>query len=294
MLLILDCNFLAHRAKFAMKNVELSYERQKTEVIFNFMQQIYQLAITFRPRVWAFIWDSKKNFRKKIYPEYKAGRAKSEKTPEDIALDKVAYPQFTRLRTEVLPGLGFKNIFVQFGYEGDDVIASVVMGYNKKFGGATMVASDEDLFQLLSYANMYNPITKVTTTAKSFTEKWGITPKEWGRVKAIAGCGGGKNQSGDNVNGIEGVGNKTAAKYINETLKETTKAYKEIKSDEGQKIIERNEPVVVLPFKGTAEFELVKHPLYSQDFLAMWDKLGFQLYNKPDVFKGWVKEFRLK
>ena len=153
MLLILDANFLAHRSKHAMKNQDLSHERQKTEVIFNFMQGLFALAELFEPRVWAFTWDSRKNFRKGIYPEYKAGRHSSEKSQEDIDLDSIAFPQFTRLRREIIPKLGFQNNFIQTGYEGDDIIASIVMKYSGEFGHATIAASDQDLFQLLGYAD---------------------------------------------------------------------------------------------------------------------------------------------
>ncbi len=292
MLLILDANFLAHRSKHAMKNQGLSHERQKTEVIFNFMQGLYMLAERFSPRVWAFTWDSRKNYRKGIYPEYKAGRHSSEKTQEEIDLDEISYPQFTRLRREIIPDLGFQNNFIQTGYEGDDIIASIVLKYKKQFGNAMIAASDQDLFQLLTWADMYNPITKKVTTAESFEEEWDILPSMWGHVKAIAGCGGGKNKSGDNVQGIEGVGEKTAIKWLNSTLKSTTKAYERIA--DGGDIIKRNKPVVMLPFEGTKTFELIEHDLYFSDFMAVFHRLGFKSYMKTDIFREWEEHFKLR
>lgn len=292
MLLILDANFLAHRSKHAMKNQGLSHERQKTEVIFNFMQGLYMLAERFQPRVWAFTWDSRKNYRKKIYPEYKAGRHSSEKTQEEIDLDKVAYPQFTRLRRDIIPNLGFQNNFIQTGYEGDDIIASIVLDYKKQFGPAMIAASDQDLFQLLAWADMYNPITKKIKTSDSFVDEYNILPSMWGHVKAIAGCGGGKNKSGDNVQGIEGVGELTAIKWLTKTLKSTTKAYKNI--DAGDDIIERNKPVVMLPFKGTETFKLKEHNLYSRDFMNVFEKLGFKSYMKAEIFREWEEHFKLR
>lgn len=292
MLLVLDANFLAHRSKHAMKNQDLSHERQKTEVIFNFMQGLYALAEQFHPRVWAFTWDSRKNFRKKIYPEYKAGRHSSERAQEEIDLDAIAFPQFTLLRKEIIPRLGFINNFIQTGYEGDDIIASIVMDYGGQFGPALMAASDQDLFQLLSYAGMFNPITKRETWKELFEDEKGISPDEWAEVKAIAGCGGGKNKSGDNVNGIEGVGEGRAIQYLNKTLKHTTKAYQNIEA--GEKIIDRNRPVVTLPFEGTKTFKLVEHDLHSIDFTNVFEKLGFKSYLKTEIFRQWEEHFGLR
>jgi len=292
MLLILDANFLAHRSKHAMKNQGLSHERQKTEVIFNFMQGLYMLAERFSPRVWAFAWDSRKNYRKVIYPEYKAGRHASERTQEELDLDSVAFPQFTRLRREIIPKLGFQNNFIQTGYEGDDIIASIVIKYTDKFGPAMIAASDQDLFQLLAWADMYNPITKKIKTSDSFVDEYNILPSMWGHVKAIAGCGGGPSKAGDNVTGIEGVGEITAIKWLNKTLKKTTKAYQNIKA--GEDIIDRNNPVVILPFEGTRTFELKEHDLYSKDFHNVFERLGFKSYLKADIFRQWEEHFKLR
>lgn len=107
-----------------------------------------------------------------------------------------------------------------------------------------------DFYQLLSKRVMiWHPVKREAVTRKSFKRKYGIHPKQWATVKAIAGC------SGDFVKGIEQVGETTALRYVRGELMESSKAFKSIESREGQKIINRNLRLVSLPFEGIASFK---------------------------------------
>jgi DNA polymerase-1 len=291
MILILDSNFLCHRSKHAMKNQDLSHERMRTEVIYNFCLSIFDLAKRFEPDTLVFVWDSRKSKRREIYPRYKP-RGTKEKTPEEKFLDDVSYPQFNEIRRKLLPGLGFKNNFIQTGYEGDDIMASIVM--NMTVGEPVLVSSDNDLLQLLGYCDIFNAITKKTITRTIFEDEWGIEPHIWADVKSIAGCGGGKNESGDNVQGIDGVGEKTAIKYLKKTLNPTTKAFQNIDSSIGKEIIETNLPLVKLPFEGTQTFTIQEDNLYSRDFISEFERYGFQSFMYANEFRQWERIFKLK
>jgi len=274
-----------------MRNQELSHERMRTEVIFNFCLSIFDLAKRFEPDIFVFVWDSRKSKRREIYPRYKF-RHKRDKTTEEIFLDEVSYPQFNEIRRNLIPGLGFKNNFIQTGLEGDDVMASIVM--NMTVGEPVLVSSDNDLLQLLDYCDLYNPITKKRKTRTDFESEWGIEPALWADVKSIAGCGGGKNESGDNVQGIEGVGEKTAIKYLKGTLKNTVQAYQKINSPEGVKTIETNLPLVKLPFEGTQKVTIQEDVLFAKDFIDQFEKYGFQSLMYANEFREWERIFNLK
>jgi DNA polymerase-1 len=121
---------------------------------------------------------------------------------------------------------------------------------NHKFITAS---GDQDLYQLLDYTDMYS-MPKSTEikhiTRQTFIEKYGITPKEWVKVKQIAGC------TSDTVPGIKGVGETTAIKYLLGQLKPKSVKYRDIEA--GADIIKRNEWLVKIPLPGTKKYEIDK------------------------------------
>lgn len=286
MLLIIDSPALCHRAKFAMQKVELSFEEMKTEIIFNFLNQILSLAKRFETNQFAFCWDSRKSFRRDLYPDYKRKR-REDKTQEEIDFTSLAYEQFHRLRREVLPALGFKNNFIQTGLEADDIIASIVFLNTLHKQKPIVVSRDNDLYQLLLYCDVFDFQTLKMMTDNLFIKEHKILSSLWNLVKATSGC------SSDNVAGIEGVGEKTAIKYITHTLPSHYKSFKAIKSEEGQKIIERNRTLVYLPFEGTKKFPIQKDKLYSKDFYDTFEKLGFESFLTQKNFREWEEQFNL-
>lgn len=284
MLLIIDSPALCHRAKFAMQKVELSFEEMKTEIIFNFLNQIMSLAKRFETNHFAFCWDSRKSFRRDLYPDYKYKR-REDKTQEEIRFNNIAYEQFHRLRREVLPALGFKNNFIQTGLEADDIIAEIV--FSMQVTTPIIISRDNDLYQLLNYSVMFDFQTLKMMDSKKFTIKYLIDPSEWKYIKSLGGC------SSDNVAGVEGVGEKTAIKFWRGELPEHYKTFKAIVSEEGQRIIERNKALVYLPFKETKKFPIKEDKLHSKDFYDEFERLGFQSFTNQESFREWEEIFNL-
>jgi len=288
-LIIIDSPALCHRAKHAMKNVELSFDEMKTEIIFNFLNDVLGFAKRFDSDAFAFAWDSKLSYRAKLYPQYKWKR-REEKTKEEKVFDGIAYTQFHRLRRDVLPALGFKNNennFIQTGLEADDIIASLVKWTNCPM--KIVVSRDNDLWQFIGlHSSQWDFQSKKMMTRATFQKKYGINSYEWRNVKAIAGC------TTDNVSGIEGVGPKTAVKYLLKTLPEHHKTFKNIESEEGQEIIKRNKPLVSLPFEGTKDFVYKENILHSKDFYDTFEKLNFQSFTNAESFREWEDAFNLQ
>lgn len=278
--LLIDSNAVCHRARHAMKGTQLSHEEMRTEVIFSFMNQIFTLAERFNTNRFVFAWDSRESKRRKIYPAYK--KRDKEKTQEDIDFDNLTLPQFDRIRCEVLPALGFCNQFLKEGYEADDIIAALVMKHKDKF---TIVSRDNDLYQLLFFAQMYDPQTKRMMDKSSFYGNFGILPSKWAMVKAIAGC------KSDNVKGIDRVGEVTALKYLKGQLKENAKLLTAI--NENQKLIDFNIKLVKLPFAGmTDNFTLSADTLSARKFLETFSQFGFRTFTGSE-FKDWERLFKL-
>jgi len=207
-MILLDCNAIASKVRFGMDHVMLTAGEMRTEVIFGFLRQLLLLAKQkkdIRDRM-VFVWDSRYYHRFEYCPEYKQKR-KKELTEWEEERDVISYEQFDLLRQEILPAMGFRNVFRLHGYEADDVIAVLCKGNAEE--KITIVTTDQDLYQLLTdNVSFYNLRTKVLYTRQQFTRDYGITPKQWVDVKAYGGC------VSDNVKGIKGVGEKTMCKYI--------------------------------------------------------------------------------
>lgn len=269
--LILDSNYLCHRAWYVFGG-KLSYEEKPTGVLFGFLKMIETMKEYYNTEDLIFCWDSKSSKRKKIYPQYKANRQDRDFTPEEQKAYNDFRKQIELLRTKFLPLMGYKNSFYQEGYEADDLIASICQQNHSRFKNTdrvVIVTSDKDLYQLIrSNIFCYNPQTNITMTLQRFYSEYKIHPKKWWQVKAIAGC------STDNVKGVEGVGEKTAIKYLNGELKPTTKAYENIKLYEENNLDVINVPLVKLPFKGTMKCTIRQNNFNQKVWNQICNSLG--------------------
>jgi 5'-3' exonuclease len=270
--LIIDSNGIAHAARIGVR--ELSYEKQATGVVFGFLSSALRLAATFNPCRLVFCWDSRKSRRKSLFPGYKEKRHEGLDPDEQVALD-VALSQFDLLRKEILPGVGFRNVFMQTGHEADDVMAEIVITEKRREGRRVIVTRDKDMLQMLDYCDIYDPQKKKTITADTFESEWGIPPKKWRDVKSIAGC------TTDTVPGVKGVAEKTAVKYLTGKLKSSYKVYQDIESESGQGIIKRNRKLVVLPLDSTATFTLMPDELSDEKW-----RLMAMTYGMKSLLKG--------
>ena len=258
--LVIDSNYLCHRAYHTTG--EFRHKDQPTGVIYGFFNQVFTLVERFRPSNVAFCWDSRESIRKKITSTYKANRKNEEPTQE--LLD--AYAQFDLLRTKIIPGIGIVNNFIRPGYEADDLIAQIVLAYQNE---CLICSGDEDLFQLLSFAKIYNPAKKEYITEQDFINKWGIQPIQWSRVKALAGC------SSDNVIGISGIGEKTAAKYLLGKLDKNSVKGRAIENA-NKELIDKNLSLVQLPLPGLSRIVLDENQFSQMEFERVCKKYGFR------------------
>lgn len=277
--IVLDMNYLCYRAFFSMGN--LSWQEEPTGVIFGVMKDIEKLQEEIGSTEMVYCFDHGKGLREQAYPWYKETRRKRKLDEEQYSNLEKFRSQVEKLKMEYLDKMGFGNIFFQKGYEADDIIASVVnqLDNNEK---AVIVSADKDLYQLLSNrVSIFGPQTKIRTTKEMFVREYGIFPREWPRVKAIAGC------STDDIPGIRGVGEKTAALFLNGGMSKTHSKYKEIKKFCASPDYIRNLSLVRLPYAGTNNYVPVEDTQNTQKrWNAIAERLGMKSLVNGDSARG--------
>jgi DNA polymerase-1 len=268
-LLILDTNYLCHRAFHAMGN--LNYGSKGTGAVFGVLQDVLSLQERFQTGrvVFAFDWPGK-GHRHSILPTYKSSRKARYKEEGEVAQAerKDFYRQIGQLYKDYLPSAGFRNVFALRGFEADDIIAAVAAALPPGDEGI-IVSADQDLWQCASTrpaVMCWNPVTGKGVTRVGFMEKWGMEPARWAEVKAIAGCG------TDDVPGVPKVGEVTAAKYLRGELGEHLKTYKAIEASAWRD----NLPLVGLPYPGLPDYPLVPDEVTAESWQALAERLGMR------------------
>jgi DNA polymerase I len=274
--IVVDCNNMAYRAFYTTGVLDLG-------IVFGFLATILDLSETLESNQFIFCWDSNHSYRKEVYPKYKTRPDKTEE--EQIKLEE-AKIQFKMLRKEVLPELGFTNVFVCPGYEADDLMAFVVKQFPDEY---VIVSGDEDLYQVLSEdVSIYQPIPKKLVTKESFESDYGISSSEWSKVKSLAGC------TSDTVTGIQGVGEKTAIKYLTGNLTKG-KVFDRIE-EQKDGMVSTNLPIVSLPYKGDRPISISGiniDKLYRSDFMSSFTHLEMRSFLKDNSFDEWVEALDL-
>lgn len=260
---LVDVPYLSHAS------LHSNVGRLNNGVIFGVLRSLEKIADRFPDHKIVCCWDHPRLFRKEIYPEYKANR----KPVPGLDMDEFNR-QRTLLRTEILPRL-FQTECVE-GYEADDIIAHFCFSLPNP---CTVISSDEDLYQLLGpRVRQYLPLKKEFVTQATFESEYGVHPRQWSTVKAIAGC------SGDNVKGIAGIGEKRACMYLNGTLNAKWSA----PIERGiATIIKRNLILVDLPLKPVDKSrQLPKAKLDNTEFSASeWKAISVE-FGMKTIVKG--------
>lgn len=251
--LVLDVNYLCWR-NYHTGMRDLSHNDVPTGSIFGLLKDVLSLENQFDTKNIAFCFDSKESHRKKLFSGYKSDREKKrqEMTQEEHRKYIVMITQIDILRQDILPYLGFRNIFHEEGYEADDMIASFCFtNFDKEM---IIVSADQDLYQLINYhVAIWNPTQQKMMDMDKLIEEWGhdIAFKNtnlWPLMKAIAGC------KSDSIPGVPGVGEKTAAKFIAGTLK----GKKKEQILEAKDNVRKNLRLTTLPFPSTPECHIQK------------------------------------
>ncbi len=204
-LALLDGHSLAYRAFYALPTDLATPAGQVTNAVLGFTNMLVRLLREEQPDAIAVAWDVRgPNLRKERYPEYKAQR----ESPPDLFASQLP------LIREVLDVLKIRQL-TSPGYEADDVIATVATAARAAAWEVLVVTGDRDSFQLITddVTVLYTRrgISDVVTASPEWIlNKYGVTPAQYRDYAALRG------DSSDNLPGVPGVGEKTAARLISE------------------------------------------------------------------------------
>ncbi len=201
-LLILDSFNFFHRAYYAIPNTLTAPNGSPINAIFGFTSMLINIFGLIKPDFVVAAMESKEETeRKKLFAEYKAQRK-----PMDDELKQQIPVLF-----EVLDAFGIRDISVS-GYEGDDVIGSLVTQY-KKDAEIIIASNDRDLWQLVGNGVMVmspknNGSAADWIGSREVRAKYGFGPELVVDYKALTG------DPSDNIPGVSGVGKVTATKLL--------------------------------------------------------------------------------
>ncbi|RKN04358.1 DNA polymerase I [Streptomyces radicis] len=227
-LLLLDGHSLAYRAFFALPAENFTTTvGQPTNAIYGFTSMLANTLRDEAPTHLAVAFDvSRVTWRSERYAEYKATRSA---TPED-------FKGQVELIGELLDAMRVRRFAVD-GFEADDVIATLATRAADEGFQVSVVTGDRDAFQLVSDQVTVLYPTKGVSELTRFTpekveEKYGLTPTRYPDFAALRG------DPSDNLPGIPGVGEKTAAKWIKQfgSLAELVDRADEVKGKAGENL----------------------------------------------------------
>ncbi|MFD7990881.1 DNA polymerase I [Streptomyces mexicanus] len=234
-LMLMDGHSLAYRAFFALPAENFTTATgQPTNAIYGFASMLANTLRDEAPTHFAVAFDvSRKTWRSQEFTEYKANRSK---TPDE-------FKGQVELIGQLLDAMHAPRFAVE-GYEADDVIATLATQAEAEGFEVLIVTGDRDSFQLVSEHTTVLYPTKGVSELTRFTpekvvEKYGLTPAQYPDFAALRG------DPSDNLPGIPGVGEKTAAKWINQfgSFAELVERVEEVKGKAGQNLRDHLEAV---------------------------------------------------
>lgn len=237
-LFLLDAMALVYRAYYALiRSPRITSKGRNTNAQFGFTNTLFDLMQKEKPTHMAVVWDTHApTERHTDFTDYKANR---QEAPEDL-LD--AIPDIKR----IVKGLNIPCI-EQDGFEADDIVGTLALEAAQKGYTVYMVTPDKDYGQIVReniyiYKPGYKGGTFEILGEKEVCEKWGIN-----NVHQVIDMLGLMGDAVDNIPGIPGVGEKTAAKLLTEygSLENVLEHADSIKGALGEKIRNGKESAIM-------------------------------------------------
>lgn len=204
-LLLIDGSSQFHRAFYGIPRLSNS-RGLPTNAVKGFFRMLRRSVARFHPAYVAVVFDAaRKSFRNDLYPEYKAHRPP---TPDDLAVQIPFIKEIPRL-------LGFRTI-ERDDAEADDILATLARQASEKGLQVVIVTADKDLMQTVTLrvedesagVILYDESKDRPIGVGEVIERFGVPPN---RVPDVLGLAG---DATDNIPGVTGVGEKTAAELV--------------------------------------------------------------------------------
>jgi DNA polymerase-1 len=202
-LFLIDGNNVAYRAFFALPTEIATSGGFPTNALYGFCLMMVKILTEYHPESVIVAWDCReKTFRHEEFEEYKAQR----KPMPDLLSEQWPY------LTELSSAFGFVNLAVP-GYEADDILATLARQAEAQGRETVIVTGDRDALQLAGEHVSIMANTRGITEVKVYDpegveERFGVPPR---LIPDLIGL---KGDTSDNIPGIPGIGEKTAAQLL--------------------------------------------------------------------------------
>ncbi|HSI80088.1 MAG TPA: DNA polymerase I [Solirubrobacterales bacterium] len=201
-LFLIDGNSLAYRAFFALPESIATSDGRPTNAIYGFASMMAKILIDHSPKAVIVAWDAGMSGREKVYEPYKAQR------PSRPDLLREQWPHLAPLAE----AFGFHNVKCE-GWEADDVIATLTRQAREAGIPVMIVSGDRDVYQLVGDGVRVMTTSRGVTDTKVYdaegvVERYGVPPE---LVTDLIGL---KGDTSDNIPGVPGIGDKTAAQLL--------------------------------------------------------------------------------
>lgn len=208
--LLIDINGLGYAAMYQPNLARLSFNGQSTAALHGAITSVLSRMADYPNAVPVVIWDGHAEWRRILFPGYKSNRSDH---PDKIAI-RDAYNLQVPVIQQMLLAMGIPQLRSPSA-EADDLAGVVVRELNPRWR-IQMVTRDTDWWQALDErTSWYSPLSKTDLTLAMFTdpaigssEGYFVNTQEYLMCKALAG------DTSDTIPGVDGIGLKTAAKYI--------------------------------------------------------------------------------
>jgi DNA polymerase-1 len=286
-LALLDGHSLAYRAYFALPDDLRTTTGQLTNAVYGFTSMLIKLLAEHRPDGIAVAFDrGRPAARLAILPTYKGNRAKA---PDEF---RSQMP----LIDEVLEAFAIPQV-VRDGTEADDLIATLATRATAAGLDTLIVTGDRDAFQLVDdHVTILYTRRGISDTvlmdAAAIEERYGVGPDRYPFLAALRG------DPSDNIPGVPGVGEKTAAKLL-ATYGDLDGIYAHLHEISGKKLpanlaehrgavfagyqvaqLHRDLDLAEDPAElhmGTIDTERIRRLFHTLEFRSLWDRLAEQV-----------------
>lgn len=285
-ILLIDGHSILNRAFYGLPDLTNS-EGRHTGAVYGFLNMLFKVLEEEQPAYLTVAFDlHAPTFRHKLYDGYKGTRkSMPEELREQVPLIK-----------EVLTSMGVKIVSLE-GYEADDLLGTLARRSEEKGMEVTVLSGDRDLLQLATDKVLIRipKTSKGKTTVEDYhtaqvLEKYQVTPPQIIELKALMG------DTSDNIPGIPGVGEKTAAKIIGQfgTIENAYAHVEEVKPNKAKEALREHYDLAVLsktlatintdsPLEFSYE-EARLGELYTQEAYEWFKRLDFK--NLLSRFEG--------
>jgi DNA polymerase-1 len=209
-LYIVDGHGYIFRAHYGLMNISRGERREvrlstaegmPTGALYVFTRMLMRLEEDNAPKRMVVVFDDKsgvRTFRAEMYPAYKATR---KDPPEELVVQMDYF-------SKVVTGMGWPVVAVP-GVEADDVIATLASQARARDWEVVIYSADKDIMQMVGEGvSMIDALHQKTYTREEVIKKMGVPPEKIPDFLALVG------DTSDNIPGLHGVGDKTAAALL--------------------------------------------------------------------------------